>query len=178
MRGTVSVYGATKSTASSGPRLRGGDSVYSALYDHHLALGVRAVGGEVDGEVGAVLVLARERVAAARDLDAFLGEFARHPVGGFGRRNGRGEAEFDRRLVGAILVVRVDINLGDRAAGVELAPIDVEVARDVEVAEIGEGDIDRGSNPADADLAAILAGQIGRASCREQCVSTGRYRGV
>src|SRR3546814_12855055 len=41
---------------------------------------------------------------------------------------------------------------------VELDPVDVEVARDVEVDEIGNVDVDRGAVAADADLPAILAG--------------------
>src|SRR3546814_8395741 len=43
-------------------------------------------------------------------------------------------------------------------ARVELDPVDVEVARDVEVDEIGNVDVDRGAVAADADLPAILAG--------------------
>src|SRR3546814_162931 len=43
-------------------------------------------------------------------------------------------------------------------ARVELDPVDVEVARDVEVDEIGNVDVDRGAVAADPDFPAILAG--------------------
>src|SRR3546814_20861007 len=57
-----------------------------------------------------------------------------------------------------ILVVRVDVDLGHLTARVELDPVDVEVARDVEVDEIGNVDVDRGAVAADPDFPAILAG--------------------
>src|SRR3546814_10138583 len=82
-----------------------------------------------------------------------------HPVGRPGGRGGSCEAEVHRRLVGAARVVRVYVDLGDRAAGIEPDPVDVEIALNVEVDEIGEVDVDRGAVLApDAELAAVLAG--------------------
>src|SRR3546814_18863166 len=82
-----------------------------------------------------------------------------HPVGRPGGRGGSCEAEVHRRLVGAARVVRVYVDLGDRAAGIEPDPVDVEIALNVEVYEIGEVDVDRGAVLApDAELAAVLAG--------------------
>src|SRR3546814_10561879 len=76
-----------------------------------LPLAGGAIGIEGDGEIVAVLVGARERVAVARDLDALLREFGRHPVGRPGGRGGSCEAEVHRRLVGAARVVRVYVDL-------------------------------------------------------------------
>src|SRR3546814_9534808 len=82
-----------------------------------------------------------------------------HPVGRPGGRGGSCEAEVHRRLVGAARVVRVYVDLGDRAAGIEPDPVDVEIALNVEVDEIGEVDVGRGAVLApDAELAAVLAG--------------------
>src|SRR3546814_9899553 len=61
-------------------------------------------------------------------------------------------------MVGDILVVSVDVDRGHLTARVELDPGDVEVARDVEVDEIGNVDVDRGAVAADPDFPAILAG--------------------
>src|SRR3546814_12810238 len=80
-----------------------------------------------------------------RDLDALLREFGRHPVGRPGGRGGSCEAEVHRRLVGAARVVRVYVDLGDRAAGIEHDPVDVEIALNVEDDELGEVDVDRGA---------------------------------
>src|SRR3546814_14250008 len=95
----------------------------SVRNDLHRAFAGRAVGSEGNGEIVAVLVLARKRVAVARDLDALFRELACHPVAGLLGLGGGGYAELHRRLDISALVAGLDATHGDFAAAIKLDPI-------------------------------------------------------